>query len=642
MNLFQARSWRLRGDGWLLAIILLALVLRTYHVAYPPWDYHNWRQTQTLMVARDFARHDFKLLHPQVQWVGNGQPEDPSYFSGEFSIQSLLAALLYRLFGEHEILARTVVITFSLFGIYFLYGLLSRRAGPIAARLGAFIYALLPYHVFFGRVFMPDVPALSLALGGLFFLDRWTDNRKPATLLAAAVLTAMAILQKLTVIFVGLPALYLFWLAKGRHLFVRGELYVFAGIVGAPTLAWYIHTSTMARHSGFAFVQPGLFGSHLESWFQAGFLQRIFASLSSEAFSPIGLALSVLGFFWPARGPAFWIFRLWVAGAGLLLLLIPDLLSANYYYFSLLLPGGAALGGLALAKLASNRTTYPLLAVILVIFAIGAIGSALPLYQEDRAPRDLGILLNRLTIPSDLIVGETGGSPNMLYFADRRGWMLAQQYDLGLVQKLVKAGALYYADPSSADLAQKREFFQAMDANFERLTPDEGPWPIYRLSAAPAPFRELPAGETRRPLHVNFGGEIELLAVSLRRLTETPASFELLYFWRCLKESAMDFQAFVQIENPAGEAVYDAKYRMLTGSSSSSWKVGETVRERKVVVLPASLPKASYQIWVGWFDSARAAPLAILKPDPKNKQDCVRIGKVEIHQTPSYGWFSAN
>src|SRR4051794_36495200 len=48
--------------------------------------HHNWRQTQTLMVARDFARHGFQLLHPQVQWVTNGRPGDPSYFSGEFSI----------------------------------------------------------------------------------------------------------------------------------------------------------------------------------------------------------------------------------------------------------------------------------------------------------------------------------------------------------------------------------------------------------------------------------------------------------------------------------------------------------------------------------------------------------------------------
>jgi 4-amino-4-deoxy-L-arabinose transferase-like glycosyltransferase len=216
------------------------------------------------MVARDFARHGFRLLYPQVQWVSNG-PDHPSYFSGEFSIEGLLAALLYTVLGEAEVSARIVVITFSLLGIYFLYELLRRRAGPIAARLGAFIYAMLPYHLFFGRVFMPDVPALSLALGGLCFLDRWTENRKAATLFAAAALTSMAILQKLTVIVVGLPALYLFWLAQGRYLFVRRELYLFVAIVAAPSFAWYTHTNAMARFSGFAFVQPEMLGSHLVS-----------------------------------------------------------------------------------------------------------------------------------------------------------------------------------------------------------------------------------------------------------------------------------------------------------------------------------------------------------------------------------------
>jgi hypothetical protein len=639
MNLFRVRPWRLGGDNWLHLIILLAFVLRLYHVDYPPWDYHNWRQTQTPMVARDFARHDFKLLYPQVQWV-SGAPQNPSYFSGEFSVESILAALLYRLFGEAEIFARIVVITFSLVGIYFIYELLSRHAGPIAARLGAFMYAMLPYHLFFGRVFMPDVPALSLALGGLFFLDRWTVNRKPATLLAAAGVTAMAVLQKLTVLFVGLPAFYLFWLAKRRRLFVEGELYLFAIVVGVASIAWYTHANAMAHHSGFAFVQPGLFGSHLGSWFQTEFLHRTLGALSSEAFSPIGLGLAVLGFFWPTRALAFWIFRLWVTGAGLLLFLIPDLFSANYYYFSLLLPGGAALGGLALAKLASNRAAYPLLAVILVIFAVEAIGFALPLYHHDRAPRDLGILLNRLTMPSDLIVGETGGSPNMLYFADRRGWMLAQQYDVGLLQRLMKSGALYYGDPSTADLERRRDFFRAMDEKFERLTPDEGPWPIYCLSPPSGPLRELPTGKTLTALNVNFAGEIQLLAVSLRKLTESPTSFEVLYFRRRLKESAMNFRAFLQIENQAGQAVYYAQFKPLSGYSGSGWGIGQIVRGRNVVVLPASLPKASYRICAGWLDSARATRLAILESDRESRQNCAQIGEIATHQPPGYGWFS--
>ena len=501
---------------------------------------------------------------------------------------------------------------------------------------------MLPYHVFFGRVFMPDVPALSLALGGLFFLDRWTDNRKPSTLLAAAVLTAMAILQKLTVVFVALPALYLFWIVRGRRSFVERDLYIFAIIVGAPSFAWYTHASAMAHHSEFAIIPQGVLGSHLRSWLQAEFLNRTFAALSSQAFSPIGLGLAILGFFWPTRAPAFAIFRLWVTGAGLILFLIPDVLSANYYYLSLLLPGGAALGGLALAKLASNRSTYPLLALVLMIFTMEAIRSALPLYQDDRAPRDLGILLNRLTMPSDLIVGETGGNPDMLYFADRRGWMLVQQYDLGLLQKLAKAGTLYYADPSTADLERQPEFFHKMDAQFERLTPDEGAWPIYRLAAPPQPLRELPASRTLKPLNVNFGGEIELLAVSLRTLTESPASFELLYFWRPLKSSALNFRPFVQIENAAGQTVYQAKYKPFSDSSNSPWEIGQILRQRNVVVVPASLPKAMYRICAGWVDSARATRVPIFEPDQTSGRDCAQVGEIAIHQTIAYGWLTAH
>ena len=53
----------------------------------------NWRQTITLMVPRDMARHGFPLVHPQVAWIRE-RASDPSYFNAEFSIQSVLASWL--------------------------------------------------------------------------------------------------------------------------------------------------------------------------------------------------------------------------------------------------------------------------------------------------------------------------------------------------------------------------------------------------------------------------------------------------------------------------------------------------------------------------------------------------------------------
>jgi len=52
-----------------------------------------------------------------VAWIGS-LPSAPSYFNAEFSVQSVLAAVLYKFFGESGTLARLVAIAFSLLGIY--------------------------------------------------------------------------------------------------------------------------------------------------------------------------------------------------------------------------------------------------------------------------------------------------------------------------------------------------------------------------------------------------------------------------------------------------------------------------------------------------------------------------------------------
>jgi 4-amino-4-deoxy-L-arabinose transferase-like glycosyltransferase len=141
--------------------------------------------------------------------------------------------------------------------------LLRRHASVVPARIAAFVYALFPYQLFFGRVFMPEIPAQALALVALDSLDRWTIRREWRTLLAAATLTALAILQKLTVAFVALPILYLFWKVYGKRLFARLETYSYVVISAAPSVLWYRHAVAMANESGFAIMQPGLFGRSL-------------------------------------------------------------------------------------------------------------------------------------------------------------------------------------------------------------------------------------------------------------------------------------------------------------------------------------------------------------------------------------------
>jgi 4-amino-4-deoxy-L-arabinose transferase-like glycosyltransferase len=629
---------RLRGDSWLYAILLLALVLRSYHIAYPAWDYHNWRQTITLMIARDFARHGFPLLQPQVAWIGN-RPSDPNYFNAEFSIESVLAGLLYKVFGESDVAARSVTIAFSLIGICCLYNLLDRRAGRTTARLAAFIYALLPYHLFFGRVFMPDVPAIALALGSLDGLDRWTANRKPVWLAGAGFFAALAILQKPRMILVAMPAIYLFWLAYGRSVLRRREPYIFFLIACLPELGWLVHGTFIESQTAVsAFNIPReLFAHRLELWIRLPYLQRVLGALAFEAFSPVGLGLALIGFLLPALNRATWLARWWIIGSALVLFPIPGVIPDNLYYLSMFLPGGAALAGIALARVPGHL----LRSVILVVFAGGAIYSARPLYHPDRLPHDLGMLLRSLSGPTDLLVTETGGSPNVLYYADRRGWLLQGEYNIERVQQLRQAGARYYADTFEGDFARRREFFQAMDARFQRLTGEDAPWQVYDLAATPGPLPVRNDDDLPGPRTVNFGKQIQLHRVSLRPLIGWPRCFEVIYNWRCLKPVSGDLRVMVHITNDAGETVAQQEHWPQGGwFPTSKWKAGDLVRERYVLALPDSSPRGRYQIRLAWFDPLSGRRLPILNPTVLDEEDRAKIAEVDAMRQPRYRWFS--
>jgi hypothetical protein len=626
----------LSGDPWLFLILFLALTLRTYHLAYPAWDYHNWRQTITLMVAQDLARHGFPLLHPQVSWIGE-RASDPSYFSAEFSIQSVLAALLYKIFGESEAAARLVTIAFSLLGIYCLYDLLNRGADRTVARIGAFVFALLPYHLFFGRVFMPDVPALALALAGLDVLDRWSSDQRKFCLTAAGILTALAILQKPRMILGLLPALYLFWWVYGRSLLRRWEPYIFVLIACLPELGWYKHAAAMERQTAVSAINvpPELFAHHLELWFDGTYLHRVLGALASEAFSPLGLGLAAAGFLFAGRSRAVWLFRWYVLGAACVLLLIPGVIPENLYYLSMLLPGGAALAAAVLA-----RVPVYLRAPILAAFAVGAIHSALPLYAPDRMPHDLGILLRALTEPQDLLATESGGNPNVLYYANRRGWLMVGEYNLERVEHLQRAGAHYYADTFLNDAGRQPAFFRALDRRYQRLTAEDAPWQIYDLAAPPGALSIAP-GEIPGTRTVNFGDQIQFRGISIRSLQDWPPSFEVVNYWRCLKTPSADLRVFVHITSDAGRIVAQQDHRPQGGLFPTSlWAVGDILRERYVLTLPGTLAAGKYQIQVGWFDPSRGPRLPILNPTPSDQADRAKVAEVDVRSSPRYGWFS--
>jgi hypothetical protein len=184
-----------------------------------------------------------------------------------------------------------------------------------------------------------------------------------------------------------------------------------------------------------------------------------------------------------------------------------------------------------------------------------------------------------------------------------------------------------------------------LDARFERLTPEGASWPgpIYDLTAPSVPLRDVPTGEIQRTHTVNFGGQIELLGVSLREVLDWPSCFELIYYSQCLKESAGELQIFVLVTDSAGHIAYRQEHwPRVERFATTKWKVGDIIHQRYVMVLPESLPGGKYQIRVGWFDPARGRRLPIFNSTASNPEDSARVAEIDVHHPPRYGWFRAD
>src|SRR5215831_5000799 len=103
--------------------------------------------------------------------------------------------------------------------------------------------------------------------------------------------------------------------------------------------------------------------------------------------------------------------------------------------------------------------------------------------------------------------------------------------------------------PNSRMLARHRQFFQAMDSRFQRLTGDDAPWQIYDLGGTPGPM-QFPADATPSSQIVTLREQIQFRGASLRPLIGWPRCFEVINYWRCLKPLATDLQVSVQVTDP--------------------------------------------------------------------------------------------
>jgi 4-amino-4-deoxy-L-arabinose transferase-like glycosyltransferase len=498
----------------LLAILLLGLCLRSLYFTTPLADAHRWRQVDNAAIARHFAEGPFDIFHPQVNWGGGGVAS----VEMEFPLLPAIIAVFYKIFGESHLFGRAVVMAFSLATIVALYALGRRVFGEAAGRAAAFLFAISPTAVYFGRAIIVDTPTVFFSVAAIlaFLVYTETDQRKYAIM--GGLCLALAWMVKLPAFLTFGPVAFIGWRARGFGILRDRWFLAAVAFAFVATALWYWHANNLYLRTGLtvgiwrgAGTYPGILGelagptttftgwSTRELLMSSEWWRTLFTRFWHMHLTPAGFVLTAIGCVLALRVPRASVIYVWLAATVAFVFAVgTGNLGHEYYQLPVIAPA-ALFFGVAAAPVFDGRFVSRLAGKIIGPVAIGAALTVMALisFHEsfvvpnffrpetlDLVPVQAGRAIDQ-ALPEDalLIVVEltesdnAANAPMLLYHTRRKGW----SFDLrGLtpaaIQELRNRGAGYFATTIWPDLQRAHPgLAQYMVENLEEVPLTDAP-----------------------------------------------------------------------------------------------------------------------------------------------------------------------
>lgn len=400
--------------------ILILLLIRLENINLPPVDEHNYRQTLTLMVARNLLEISPNPLQATISF---GQGSNPSHVAMEPGIYTSLIAISYKIFGEHNWNSRLINLLISSFGLWFFYQFL-RLFWDKSAALSSTVFFATSAIFIYSRKSMPDTIALSFVLMGIYYGSNFIFNNRNKDLYLYIITLSIGLLVKLPMICAA--ALLVAPLLQNKFsLKIHGKFLVVSVIPFTLMCLWYFYWIPESIKNG-AMQMYETYGFR-EGWRQFWQLREgvwnNFSHIQMKSYIPF--ALLIPGFF--ALG---WHRQIHISIALLCsaILFTIFIVQAAYayptheYYGMPFNPAYAMIAGFGLAHLV-GRWKF-LLFLCLLLSAFIAIRNqkddffAVPGYSKFQT---LGILADQVSTPNEKFLVNDAVYPRMLYFLHRSG-----------------------------------------------------------------------------------------------------------------------------------------------------------------------------------------------------------------------------
>lgn len=437
----------------LLSILLFAgVAVRLYRIWEPVADWHSWRQSDTAAVARNFLRFGIDPLHPRYDDLSNiqtGRDNPQGWRMVEFPFYQVIGAGLARTFPgiSLEVWLRLVTIAASVGTMLFVGLFVAEFIDPLTGLFAVGLYGFLPYSIYYGRTILPDSFMVFWAIVSLWFASR---GKNVLWTVVAGIAGALALLAKPTAAFLLVPIPYLLVRRFGysRDSLVRLFIYSLVSVLplflwrrwivqfpeGIPVNTWLLNGNGI-RFKG--------------AWFYWLFAERLGKLiLGYWGLLPFGLGLITV--LMKREG---WVFRWWLIGALLYLVVFATGNVQHDYYQIVLVPVVAvfaAKGFTFLVKGGSqvSRAMGFATALVSILFCVGFSWYTIRTYYWINRPEivEAGRAADRLLPKDAKVIASYNGDTTFLYQTSRQGWPLGFE-----IEKKIAMGATAYVTVSPTD-----------------------------------------------------------------------------------------------------------------------------------------------------------------------------------------------
>ncbi len=469
----------------------------------------GWRPTELAGIAVNYYRNGFHFAYPQIMWGGAGA----GHVEMEFPLQPFLTALLFKLFGLHDSLNEVLPFLCGFALVWAVAEFGRYLFGDLAGLAAGVNVALSPTLVYLTTTGMwPDPPMLLCGTLGLYLLTRWSDGGNPKHLVVGTASISLAILLKITGLYLGLPVLWLFVKRYGRDFLKQQTTWLAVAAMLIPPALWYFHAYRLYLEDGntFGIIGPGYLKFTTVARLGDLYLhKRTAIRIVLDHVTPLGFVAfgyglyrafvdkHVLSFVW-LGSVVLHILGTWTGSR----------YSGHLSYLIPILPVSSLLAGLAFQTFVrwlreragarwQPRLYAPLLGGLSLLLALNAIAASHHLNRRDlgwetavwEQKRLTGIEVGRVTRPGSLIIvtddqmddvdqAHSMTPPDVFYFGDRRGWYLSLAWlTVEKIEELRAKGAEYFVVSSQSVKRFETghaDIHEYLDQHFRRVTDRDG------------------------------------------------------------------------------------------------------------------------------------------------------------------------